>query len=76
MKTVIIFDSCGEEDLKFYIVDGDWSILDKFYVGCTSPTVEQEKLMVQLLEKESYVKEFPVEAVKEGAKVIVHGYAP
>ena len=74
MKTVIIFDSCGEVDLKFYIVDGDWSILDKFYVNMTEPTEEQQKLM-DLLEKESYVKEFPVEAVKEGAKVIVHGYA-
>lgn len=83
MKTVMVFDSCGEYPLKFYVLDGDYSHLNNVYINlCPDRNYILEFELNELLytesgrEKYKYLKNFPVEEVKQGAIVIVCGFAP
>lgn len=89
MKTVVIWDMCGEAPIKYFITDGDLSQLDGLYINTyTEKTPEgrkKEKLLIELF-KLTYDKKgnflpalldaFPVQAVKDGAQVIVAGFLP
>lgn len=81
MKTVVIWDDC-EANLKFFVVDRDVSHLNGVYVNSLNTTEEQcaeasslvyDDKGKQVIEMQD---EFPVEAVKEGAKVITCGFLP
>lgn len=82
MKTVLIFDSVLEEPIKFLVVDGDLSHLHQKYLN-SMDTTDQESDQINALVFDSdwhyveeFVEEFPTEAVKQGAKVIVTGFLP
>ena len=89
MKTIVIWDMCGQEPIKYFIADGDLSRLNGLYINTyTEKTPEgrkKEKLLTEL-SKLTYDKEgnflqtllsdFPVQAVKDGALVIVAGFLP
>lgn len=91
MKTVMIYDQCGEQELQFFIFEGDHSRLNKVYINTDSPSESEDEdyekrkdeLLLLLYKSEGLsefsvpiLKEFPVDAVKDGAIVIVAGFAP
>lgn len=80
MKTVLIYDQCGESDLKFSVVDGDWSKFNNVYVNSVFDISTElcdilfpdgsEGISIELRD------EFPVDAVRNGANVVVIGFLP
>ena len=84
-KTVIIYETFIEP-LSFIVVDGDLSHLDKVFINNMYSSLElQDELSDLLYDSEtgdstpllnSAVKDFPVEEVKNGAKVITAGFLP
>jgi hypothetical protein len=81
MKTVVIWDSC-EADIKYFVVDRDVTHLNRKYVN-SSDNSEEEDAEVSMLAYGSFgqptiemLAEFPIQAVKEGAAVIVCGFLP
>lgn len=84
MKTVVIYDQCGQEDLKFFIAEGDFSELNNKYINCTDTSDEDADKINNLLgykddgsgELIDLLSEFPVQAVIDGAKVITVGFFP
>jgi hypothetical protein len=85
VETVIIYDQVGQEDISFLVVPGDVSHLHGTYINYSSDYEnidELDKLIYKYNEKGEYIgikprlTEFPVDAVKRGAKVIVCGFMP
>ena len=81
MKTVLIFDQCGEQPLQFFVVEGDYQHLDSVYINATDDEALEDELNSLLYDeagklKLKPIKGFPYKAVKSGAKVIVVGFAP
>ncbi len=82
MKTVLIFDQCGEAPIEFYVLKGDYSRLADVYVNST----EADEALADELNDLFYdaegkkllkpKKRFPVNAVKNGALVITCGFLP
>lgn len=80
MKTVLIYDQFGQEPIKFAVLDGDYSRFNGAYVNsCDGNGDELGDLLypddtgVCAVE---FVDAFPVDAVKEGAIVVVCGFLP
>jgi len=78
-QTVVIWDSCGVEAIRFFVVDADITHLNDVYINSTDSSYEaQEELNKRLFDDEGrelpYLRDFPVEAVKNGASVIVAGF--
>lgn len=82
MKTVIIYDQCGEDDIKFRVVDGDFTHLQGKYVNSVDTSdAEADEINTVVFDENwhllgDFTTEFPVEAVREGAKVVVIGFLP
>lgn len=82
MKTVLIFDSVLEEPIKFLVVDGDYSYLNQKYLNSMDTTDEESDIINALVFTEdwhyvdSFLEDFPVEVVQQGAKVVVVGFLP
>jgi len=82
MKTVIIYDQCGQEDIKFFILEGDYRKFHNKYINSVDnpPKLDEELYTILYTSdgvlKQSYVKEFPVEAVRDGAEVVIIGFFP
>ncbi len=89
MRTVVIWDNCGQEPLQFFVVEGDWSKYDRLYINTyTEKTAEGKKLDRLLKELSGFMygfegnmlqslsKEFPIDEVKAGARVVVCGFLP
>lgn len=82
VKTVVIWDSV-DADVKFFVTDRDLTHLNHKYVNsCEIPDAESDEICnlvydsttgEQITEMQD---EFPVEAVKAGAAVIVCGFLP
>lgn len=81
-QTVLIYDQCGQEDVQFVVLDGDYSELNGIYINnAHQEESDQERLNDLIydedgLHKVQFMKEFPVDAVKAGAVVIVAGFLP
>jgi hypothetical protein len=91
MKTIFIFDQC-DAGIKFFVLDGDFSHLDKVYInscGLDEWTDEQHGELETKMEELTQLlywpdgnfkfltfSEFPVQDVLDGAKVIVAGFLP
>lgn len=77
-KTIFIYDSCGEEEIKFFVKDGDYSHLDRVYVNAA----DNEKLIDQLIEilesNPKMLKHFPRKTLiaNPDAKIICVGFIP
>ena len=74
-KTVMIFDN--EEGIDFIVLDGDFSELNGQYLNA-----EGDELLAELMydnvtgePKVKFLKEFPLQEVLNGAKVVVCGFA-
>lgn len=79
-KTVIIFDQCGELPIQFFVVEGDFRVVDRIYLNTDNDAPEAEATLNELMEKEltrdKALDEFPTTAVLEGAFVVVCGFVP
>ena len=82
MKTVLIYDQLFESPVSFRVVEGDYSHLNGAYVNHMRLEANLSDELRALLFKdevgnlfEDFTTEFPVEAVKAGAKVVV-GFLP
>jgi hypothetical protein len=91
MKTVLIFDQC-EANVEFFVLEGDYRELDKVYInaykeGATAKEQKANEKLQNKLNKLLYhqktgeylhpvLHEFPTQAVRDGAEVIVAGFLP
>ena len=81
MKTVVIWDDC-EGDLRYFVTEEDVSGLDRKYVNLEDLSSEDEERITSLVYNSQGVvkihmsKIFPVKEVRNGANVIVLGFAP
>lgn len=81
-KTIVIWDQIGLEDIKFAILDGDFSELDGIYINNLMQEPEDVDRLSDLIyddngrEIATFVDKFPVDLVKAGAVVIVAGFLP
>ncbi len=89
MKTVLIYDQL-DSSLKFFVLDGDYSHLNGVYINQyvedekaqKATDTKQDELtdLIYVPEtgefKHSALDEFPTQAVREGATVIVAGFLP
>ena len=55
MKTIFIYDQCCQEDIKFFILDGDYSHLDKIYINESSDTEEEEQKQLEILDEAEHL---------------------
>lgn len=89
MKTVLIYDQL-DSSLKFFVLDGDYSHLNGVYINQyiedkkaqKAAEAKQDELndLMYVPEtgefKHTALDEFPTQAVREGAIVIVAGFLP
>lgn len=82
IKTLIIYDQCGQEEIKFYVVQGDYTHLDGIYINSMQDEGLVEELVNLFYDCETGQDlltpedSFPLKAVKDGALVIVAGFLP
>lgn len=85
MKTVLIYDSCGTDPLRFAVVEGDWSKYQGLYINTWTKDKKLQKLLEELYTKTwtedgqcllDLTEEFPVDAVRSGANVVTIGFLP
>jgi hypothetical protein len=87
MQTVIIWDSCGEDAVKFFVVEGDKRDLDGTFISSVIDEKRTEEKMYALLglvmdegETRKMETDFNSEKfrkpVREGAPIIVCGFIP
>lgn len=82
-KTVFIYDQCGEDDLTFFVLDGEFERMSGMYINNmkNDKQVEEELLSLLFNEDGDYndlnrSNSFPYDAVKNGATVITIGFLP
>ena len=80
-RTIFIYDSCGEEAIKFKVLDGDYSHLDKVYVNVGDyPSLEDEVVALFCPDGsavEHMLGAFPHEEYAPGeTAVVVVGFIP
>lgn len=81
MKTVVIWDG-WDADIQFFVYDGDLRRFNNKYVNGNTTEEEDTEISNLMYHPETgkklieTTKEFPIDAVKEGAFVIVTGFLP
>lgn len=78
MRTILIWDQCGTEPIKFAVLEGDYSHLNGVYVNSTQATDEECNALNEALGGDTpiaMVDEFPL-PLRADDKVIVAGYLP
>ena len=80
MKTVVIYDQCGEDVIQYFVVNADISHLDRTYVNQSEESKCNELNKILFNDNcdiaVTLLKAFPVQEVIDGAKVIVVGFVP
>lgn len=81
MNTVIIYDQVGEAPICYYVVQGDYSRLNGVYGNNTLSSEALQAELFKIVFNDDWTMRpswdtFPVQAVKDGAKVIVCGFMP
>lgn len=82
MKTVLIFDQCGNEPIQFTVLDGDFKHLQGVYINdACNDEARQQELSDLLYNTQGeyrlhFEDTFPTDAVRNGAEVIVAGFLP
>lgn len=71
MKTIIIFDQVGYEDIKFLVVDGDHRHLNNVYINGNIPEIELDSLSQS--EREEKEDEYAAK-VEELEELLYDGY--
>jgi hypothetical protein len=75
MKTIVIYDSMGLNDIKFFVKEGDFSEFNNQYINsadCSNAACD----FINSLEDKDALTEFPVDQVEPDTKVIVCGFIP
>lgn len=91
MQTIMIFDQCGEAEIKFFVLEGDYNHLNGVYIN-TDSSSEQDDEEYEKKKDELYsllythdgkfkiqpMVMFPVYAIVNNPSfpVIVSGFAP
>ena len=84
MKTICIYDQCGEEPISFFILDGNFEHLHKVYINQGDRENQEKELDKILYDSDGFfipkiLKEFPREEFlsnPSGYKIIVVGFIP
>jgi hypothetical protein len=80
VKTIFIWDSCGETALKFFVVEGDFEHLNRLFVNATDGDEDLQEELQALVNHAEMQETFPIDVVyREGegnVKVITCGYFP
>lgn len=84
MKTVIIYDQCGQDEIKFYVLDGDYTHLDGIYINNASQSEALQDELTNLFYDPDTGQElltpensFPYSAIsRDHAMIIVAGFLP
>ena len=88
MRTIFIYDQCCQDDVKFFILDGDYSHLDGIYINAVydndndnEKEQKQDELNALLFDNEGQLKQslidsFPVAEINKMDKVITVGFYP
>jgi hypothetical protein len=82
MKTVMIFDSCGDGPIKFFIFKEDVSHLDGVFINSSEANEDLQTELSDLIygkdgtDLRKFYKKFPIKTVRAGAKVIIAGFYP
>jgi len=85
VKTVLIYDQCGEVPIKFAVLDGDFSHLDRIYINMATKDStnrrRQDELSSLVYDKAGqtimrFYDKFPYKAMGPNTKVIVAGFLP
>jgi hypothetical protein len=77
MQTIVILDSCGQSNIKFFIKEGDFSEFNNQYVNDQNCSEEASDFINSL--KENAFDEFPLDAIEGSLAetvVIVCGFIP
>lgn len=80
LKTIVIWDSCGQESIKFFTLDGDRRDLNQVYINACENQDGQKRLNKVLAydkhgkPKVTLLDEFPI--VERVDYVIVAGFMP
>lgn len=85
LRTVIIFDSIGEEPIKFAVLSGDYTRFDKVYINAVCNTPQEQTVQDEFgsmvydengREIMKFYKVFPYKAMTPNTRVIVAGFLP
>jgi len=86
MKTIFIYDQCCLEPIKYFILNGNYSHLDKIYINEVSDTEEDELKQEELNEllfnsdtgdlKAILLDDFPISEITSDTVVISVGFFP
>ena len=85
MKTIFIYDQCCQEDIKFFIVPGDYSHLNRTYINDEDTNEDEEKSEELLsilydIDRKVFLQEllpcFPVKELTPATKVVTVGWLP
>lgn len=84
MKTILIFDQCGDAPIQFFVLDGDYSRFNKVYIGTNSDDEEEVKLQDEVYDllynekgrlKLDPYPNFPTNSFDHNTAVVVCGFA-
>jgi hypothetical protein len=86
MKTIVIWDQCGEEEISFFVVNEAWARFNNIYGNCAYEDEHKAELGEELSDlvfaengnfKFERTKEFPIDVAREpNTIVIVAGFLP
>ena len=77
MNTIFIYDQCGTEQIQFFVLDGDYSHLNDFYINSSDgDDLFDELIAIIDINTDNMVTVFPLEYVNQESKVIVVGFVP
>ena len=74
-KTIFIYDQCGQAEVKFFVLEGDYTELDGVYINSTEGEELIDKLNSALPDDKLLLREFPTKEVTENTAVIIVGFA-
>jgi len=79
VKTIVIYDQLMENPISFFILDGDYTHLDRVYINSDKKEKKQAELTAIIYdengkEKVAFLDKFP--RLENTYKVIVAGFLP
>lgn len=76
MKTIMIWDTLGESNLSFAVLDGDYDYLDGTYLNESDADSENVTELNEIQETVQFVEEWPYDATTGAYRVIRCGFVP
>lgn len=86
MKTIVIWDQVGEDQIRFFVLEGDFSRLNRIYIntyfGRDKTSEEKAEELNEIVYdangkcRVSLLDSFPVELVEKDTIVISAGFFP